>query len=649
MTRGQTRLKDQCQYLVRRPTEIFLKEGEAAPASDPKKTEGLSQEGLLRLPVHIPHRPLKDPRTILLLDPACGSMHFGLYAFDLFEVIYAEAWELEEKGTNLARPPQLKSLHASFSSKDEFLRAVPKLIIEHNISGIDIDPRCAQIAGLSLWLRAQKSWQRLGLKPADRPRITRSNVVCAEPMPGERESLKEFIEQQFGGKPEKDAIAHLVGHVFDKMQLAGEAGSLLKIEEEIRTVIAEAKAKWKARRDELFSSSELADLDRRSGAQPELPADFSRITDAEFFDRAEQLVYDTLRNYAEQAENGGGFQRRLFADAAPQGFAFIDLCRKRYDVVVMNPPFGEPSEQTIGYLEQHFPSWNQNLLCAFLTRGWNLLNPTGMTATIFDRTAIVKSTYEPFRRDTLIPDSRLGVMADLGWEVLDANVEVTTCVLTRARLSSSSIFFDVRTVRPEAKGASLADAICDESAGSESAVATHEFPTRFAHLPNAVIGYDFPEFLRRAFATFDSLETVGFKANQGFALKADKHFRVWWEIGNPKSSVVNRMFNGSGYSPHVTALLDCAVSGVQPEDLPMDSSTRKSGLGAHRMPGVCFGKRGDYFSAHILPSGHIFTVEGQSIPVSDPSRALVLVGYLGLSEHTASPKTSVLRYVLSGW
>ena len=29
-----------------------------------------------------------------MLDPACGSMHFGLYAFDLFEVIYDEAWEI---------------------------------------------------------------------------------------------------------------------------------------------------------------------------------------------------------------------------------------------------------------------------------------------------------------------------------------------------------------------------------------------------------------------------------------------------------------------------------------------------------------------------------------------------------------------------
>src|SRR5439155_5559095 len=137
---------------------------------------------------------------------------------DLFEVIYDEAWELQEKlgADALSRPPGMKSLHDTYASKAACLKDVPRLIIEHNLHGIDIDPRCDQIAGLWLWLRAQKPWQRLGLKPADRPRITRSNVVCAEPMPGEKELLKEFIEQEFGGKPEKEAIAHLVGHVFDK-------------------------------------------------------------------------------------------------------------------------------------------------------------------------------------------------------------------------------------------------------------------------------------------------------------------------------------------------------------------------------------------------------------------------------------------------
>ena len=34
---------------------------------------------------------LKDPREIKILDPACGSMHFGMYCFDVLEQIYLDA------------------------------------------------------------------------------------------------------------------------------------------------------------------------------------------------------------------------------------------------------------------------------------------------------------------------------------------------------------------------------------------------------------------------------------------------------------------------------------------------------------------------------------------------------------------------------
>ena len=97
------------------------------------------------------------------------------------------------------RAARRKTFAATFPDKPAFLREVPRLIVEHNIHGIDIDPRAAQIAGLSLWLRAQRAWHEASVKPAHRPRITRSNVVCAEPMPGEKELLREFVEQQFRG------------------------------------------------------------------------------------------------------------------------------------------------------------------------------------------------------------------------------------------------------------------------------------------------------------------------------------------------------------------------------------------------------------------------------------------------------------------
>ena len=205
MRRGTTSLRDRCRYLVRRPTEIFLQPGEAAPESATGHGETaektLSQEELLRQPVHIPDRPLKDPRAILLLDPACGSMHFGLYAFDLFTTIYEEAWNIAHGSDDAAKTTAtflpFVAFANNYTDKAAFLSDVPRLIVEYNIHGIDIDPRATQIARLSLWLRTQRAWQQIGVAIANRPSISRANVVCAEPMPGEKELLREFVAQEF--------------------------------------------------------------------------------------------------------------------------------------------------------------------------------------------------------------------------------------------------------------------------------------------------------------------------------------------------------------------------------------------------------------------------------------------------------------------
>src|SRR5712692_2256884 len=150
----------------------------------PPGRENRSQEELLRAPFFIPFRPKKDPREIRILDPACGSGHFLLYCFDLFETIYEETYEDPELGT---------ALQEDYASLAELKKAVPGLILAHNLHGIDIDLRATQIAALALWLRARRAFQELNLKGDERPKITRSNIICAEPMPGEKDMLEECI------------------------------------------------------------------------------------------------------------------------------------------------------------------------------------------------------------------------------------------------------------------------------------------------------------------------------------------------------------------------------------------------------------------------------------------------------------------------
>ena len=361
MRKGDTKLKDQCRYMVRRPTEIFLKEGEQPPKDAAEGRDDLSQEELLKLPVHIPHRPKKDPRELKILDPACGSGHFLLYCFDLLLTIYEEAY---------ADPDLGPALQKDYPKLEDLRRDVPRLILAHNLHGIDIDLRASQIAALALWLRCQRAYQEMGLKK-DRPKITRSNFVCAEPMPGEEQMLKEFV-----GQLEPKLLGQVVEVVFDKMKLAGEAGSLLKIEEEIRDAVAAAKKQWvrdttqatdRKGQPLLFTQ---ATMDRLAG-KPEQPSlfDLSDITDDQFFEQAEAKVIEALRHYAEKAQNGQRLQRRLFTEDAVRGFAFVDLCHKRFDVVLMNPPFGDQqSLQRRPCRKSMYPRTKNDLYAAFVDR-----------------------------------------------------------------------------------------------------------------------------------------------------------------------------------------------------------------------------------------------------------------------------------------
>ena len=433
MTQGNTQLVDNCRYLVRRPTEVFLKAGEQAPEEDKEEDEDagkevLSQEELLKQTVYIPHRAIKDPRCIRMLDPACGSMHFGLYAFDLFERIYEEAWQLEtDLGAEaFVRKDDLKPLHQTYASFEDFKTQIPRLIIEHNIHGVDIDPRAVQIAGLSLWQRAQRAWQQQGIKPQQRPVVRKSNIVCAEPMPGEKALLQEFASSL-----NPPVLGQLLEAIFDKMELAGEAGTLLKIEEEIQSSIHEARDQWQTQSG-THSVGDMfqAELDDAI-PQQKLGFDLIGVDDESFWDEAEQLILKALSDYADAAESNAD-QKRLFAEDAAKGFAFIDLCRKRFDVVLMNPPFGEFSKNWKVSAKKAYPNSGNDILAAFVDRGLNMEYPQARLGAITSRTCFFLTSFQKWRENVALKTARPEVMADLGFGVMDdAMVEAAAYVLEK--------------------------------------------------------------------------------------------------------------------------------------------------------------------------------------------------------------------------
>jgi N-6 DNA Methylase len=115
---------------------------------------------LVPLPTDPPPVVLKPAKEIRILDPATGTMHFGLVAFDLLAEMYRE--ELANAGTP-GWPTQ-----ASVQTE----AAIPSAILANNLFGIDIDLRAVQLAALALYLKAKATNKKAVLEE--------SNLACAD-------------------------------------------------------------------------------------------------------------------------------------------------------------------------------------------------------------------------------------------------------------------------------------------------------------------------------------------------------------------------------------------------------------------------------------------------------------------------------------
>jgi len=574
----------------------------------------------------IPHRPLKDPRELKMLDPACGSMHFGLYAFDLFEQIYTEAWDLEEKlGKDaLWRLADLDSLHGTYPNREAFLRDVPRLIIERNIHGIDIDPRAVQISGLSLWLRAQKSWQTQEVKPQERPQIRRSNIVCAEPMPGDRVLLEAFLQtlkedrletlmrrvlhvpagqKVRATKAMADALVQLVQTVWQEMERAGEAGSLLKIEETLVTSIDKAKAVSEDKAP-LFRVLEFG-LDGHTKDKIGQNA-FESAQD--FWGLAERLALGSLQEYAEHAENGGGFQRRLFAGDAAQGFAFIELCRKQYDAIVMNPPFGVFVKSTQKYSKDKYPNTCNDIYAAFTDRFLEKLRLGGILGVITSRNGFFLGSFQNWRKDIFMNRANLHILIDLGEDVMDdAMVEAAAYCFQKTQQKSNPEIHFIRLLTDENRETSLQKEIKNLNTDGFGGKVFIRHITDFQALRLFPFAYWVDKRIINSFSLAGSLEPDIADVRCGLSTgNNDRFVRALWEI--PNSGIGDRwvplVMTGTSqpwYSPLIV-VVDWKKNGDSLSSFPGSTIRSKE---YYFKPGISWTRRAVRFVPYAIPSGCI--------------------------------------------
>jgi hypothetical protein len=613
MTKGETSLKERCRYLVRRSNEVFLAKGEQPPVTD-EPEKALSQEELLRQPVYIPFRAKKDPRELCILDPACGSGHFLLYCFDLLLLIYEEAYNDAELGA---------ALRKDYPSLEDLRKAIPALILRHNLHGIDIDLRATQIAALALWLRCQRAYQAMNLQNGQRPPITRSNIVCAEPMPGDKDILREFTA---GLQPK--VLGQLVEEVFDKMKLAGEAGSLLKIEEDIKAAAVKVKndyVRWKKQQDAAagFLLKEYAPK-----TEPDL-FDFADLDDEAFLERAEEEIVNALRRYAQHAGEGSAYRRRLFAEDAGRGFAFIDVCRKRYDVVLMNPPFGLTPPYLRRLLELAYTTGKNDIAAAFVLRA-SILCPDGLIGVLSTRLLLTLPSYQSWRSNLCAGVRTIHVLADLGYGVLDeALVEAAAYVIGLYTCEMSPC---VSCLQVKDKQNALNGAISSISLGEAAPIVFLVQASAMQNMPGGVFAYMTPSLIVSRMSSWIPLSGQGVIARKGMNTSDDERFmRTCWEVSPGEIGTGRRWVHiakGGEWNPFyddIHLLVKWDLSGY---DMVLAGGTLRNASTYFRK-GLTYPERTtSSFGPRVLPEGCVFSTAGLAIHFDDTAEPLTYLGFL---------------------
>jgi hypothetical protein len=225
-------------------------------------------------------------------------------------------------------------------------------------------------------------------------------------MPGSVELASAFSDELM--LPFQQA---LFSRMVQEMRLAGELGTLLQAERLLAGDISKARRQFVAEQGMFFPEV------RPRNEQGLL--DLSGVSDDSVFEAAETAILEALRRFAESA-GGADARRRLFAGDAAQGIALIDLARTRFDVVLMNPPFGAASLAARNEFEQAYPRTKNDIFAAFVERGIQLLHAGGMLGAITSRTGFFLSSFQRWREEIILAEAPPVVFADLGYGVMDA-------------------------------------------------------------------------------------------------------------------------------------------------------------------------------------------------------------------------------------
>jgi len=330
-----------------------------------------------------------NPEELTLLDPACGSGHILVEAYDLLKAIY------QERG---------------YRTKD-----IPRLILQKNLCGLEIDDRAAQLAAFALMMKARADDRRIFENGA------RPHVLAIQESKGLK--AKEITEAL--NAPILKAKLPPREFLFEEME--DERAPLFSRKNlSVKGDIAQADV---AQLIELFEHGKTF-------------GSLIRVTE----NLAEKLpaIAETVKDVLAYSEMFGQAAARALRSLVEQAMILAGT----YDAVVTNPPYlgNKGMNATLkSFARKQYPRFKADTFAMFIDRAFDLAIAHGRIGLMTPFVWMFIRTYKDVRRK-LIEEKSLHSLVHPEYHAFFESAYVPICafVANNFRVDFSGCYFDLR-------------------------------------------------------------------------------------------------------------------------------------------------------------------------------------------------------------